>query len=70
MDGGHSEVCIINDMKNADMLVRIGGILIIDDTNMDHINKYVDMYLISENYKELNVLTTSGYPHRIIQKIR
>lgn len=70
VDGGHSEVCIINDMKNADMLVRLNGILIIDDTNMDHVNKYVDMYLTSENYKELNVLKTSGYPHRILQKIR
>jgi len=68
VDGGHEEKCIINDMKNADLLVRPGGILIIDDTNYSYINTVVDQYLKSGNYKELDVLKTAGYPHRIIQK--
>jgi hypothetical protein len=68
VDGGHSEHCISNDMKNADLLVKRGGILIIDDTNLDWINKYVHLYLSSGKYREMNVLKTRGYPHRIIQK--
>lgn len=69
VDGGHSEHCISNDMKNADLLVKNGGIVIIDDTNMSHINKYVDIYISSGKYREMDVLKTIGYPHRIIQKI-
>lgn len=68
VDGGHSEECIFNDMKNTDLLVKKGGIVIIDDTNCGHINKYVDLYLSSGLYRELDVLKTRGYPHRIIQK--
>lgn len=69
VDGGHSEHCITNDMRNTDNLVRVGGIVIVDDTHFGYINKCVDMYLASGKYRELNVLETKGYPHRIIQKI-
>ena len=70
VDGGHSEYCISNDMRNSDILVKINGILIIDDTNNEHINKYVDSYISSGKYKELDVIPTEGYQHRIIQKIK
>jgi hypothetical protein len=69
VDGGHSEHCISNDMKNADVLVKRGGIVIIDDTNMHHINKYVNLYISNGKYREIDVLKTKGYQHRIIQKI-
>lgn len=68
VDGGHSEHCISNDMKNADIFVKKGGIVIVDDTNMDHINNFVNLYLSSGKYREIDVLKTIGYPHRIIQK--
>ena len=68
VDGGHSEHCICNDMKNADILVKKGGIVIIDDTNAKHINAYADLYVRSGAYREMDVLQTKGYPHRIIQK--
>jgi hypothetical protein len=68
VDGGHSEYCIFNDMKNADMLVKKGGIVIVDDTNIDYINGYVDFYILNGSYRELNVIKTQGYPHRILQK--
>ena len=70
VDGGHSEHCISNDMKNTDLLVKKNGIVIIDDTNSYIINKYVDLYLSTGNYIELNLLSTFGYPHRIIKKIK
>lgn len=69
VDGGHSEYCISNDMRNADLLVKNGGILIVDDTDVRHINSSVDSYISSGNYREMNVLRTAGYPHRIIQKL-
>jgi hypothetical protein len=69
VDGGHTEHCISNDMKNANLLVKKYGIVIIDDTNNHTINKYVDLYLSKGNYIELKVLKTYGYCHRIIQKI-
>jgi hypothetical protein len=69
IDGGHSVHCIVNDMKNADILVKKGGILIIDDTHYPHINYHLELYLLTDKYKELDVLETAGYPHRIIQKI-
>jgi hypothetical protein len=68
VDGGHSEHCISNDMKNADLLVKKGGIVIIDDTNVGYINNYVNLYLSNGKYREMDVLKTKGYPHRIIQK--
>ena len=69
VDGGHSEHCISNDMKHADILVKNGGIVIVDDTYIDYINMHVDLYISSGVYRELDVLKTEGYPHRIIQKI-
>jgi hypothetical protein len=69
VDGGHSEHCISNDMKNADLLVKQNGIIIIDDTNDQTINNYVDWYISNKNYTELQVFPTFGYPHRIIRKI-
>jgi len=70
VDGGHSEHCITNDMINADILVRVGGILIVDDTYMSHVNDCVNSYLATGNYAEMDVLSTQGYRHRIIRKIK
>ena len=70
VDGGHSEHCISNDLKNANALVKVNGIVIVDDTNMPHINTYVDAYVSTGLYKELEVIQTTGYPHRILQKIK
>jgi hypothetical protein len=57
-------------MKNADLIVNTNGIIIIDDTNNYDINRYVDLYISSGNYIELDILKTIGYPHRIIKKIK
>lgn len=70
IDGGHSEHCISNDMKNADLLVKKDGIIIIDDSHCEPINSYINLYLSNGNYCELNLLTTHGYEHRVIKKIK
>ena len=68
VDGGYTEQCISNDMKHADILLKKGGIMIVNYTHMYHVHQYVDLY-VSRKYKELTVLQTKGYPHRIIQKV-
>jgi hypothetical protein len=70
VDGGHNEHCISNDMKNADLLVKLNGIIIIDDTHMEAINKCADLYISNGNYVEMNLISTNGYPHRCIKKIK
>jgi hypothetical protein len=69
IDGGHGEECIKNDFINADKLVKLGGYIIIDDTNAPIINSYVDKYLMTNKYSEVDILPTILYPHRIIKKI-
>lgn len=69
VDGGHTKHCISNDMKNADLLVKKNGIIIIDDTDNKIINKYVDLYISTGNYIEMNLLQTYGYLHRVIKKV-
>jgi len=69
VDGGHTEHCITNDMKNADRLVRPGGLVIVDDTNCAHINRCADSYIALGSYTEVDVLKTEGYPHRILRKV-
>jgi hypothetical protein len=70
VDGGHDENCISNDMKNANILIRINGIIVIDDTNGPEINNCVEQYISSGDYIELELLPTHVSPHRIIKKIR
>ena len=70
IDGGHSEHCIKNDFLNVDLMIKVGGVVIIDDSDMPDIKKYIEKYLSSGNYVELDVLKTIDYTHRIIQKIK
>lgn len=69
IDGGHSEECIKNDMENTFKLIKVGGIIIVDDTDHQTINKYVDNALETKSYEEVNVLKTYGYAHRVIKRI-
>ncbi len=69
VDGGHTEPCATSDMKHADILLRPGGIMVIDDTDAPQINCLVDQYISSHKYEEISVLKTFGYIHRIIRKV-
>lgn len=68
VDGGHTEPCMKSDMKYADQLLKNKGILIVDDTHMDYIYKEVDRFISTGNYKELHLLKSEGYEHRILIK--
>ena len=69
VDSRHNEYCISNDMKNADVFVKVYGMIIIHDTDGETINSYVDLYLSKGNYIEIHLLPTIGYPHRVIRKM-
>jgi len=69
VDGGHNEHCVSNDMKNADVLLKSGGLMIVDDTYDAIINSYVDLYISTKGYREVELLKTQGYTHRIIVKL-
>ena len=69
VDGGHSEFCATSDMKYADILLKPGGIMVVDDTDAPQINGLVNLYLASGKYEVVDVLKTFGYPHRVIRKI-
>ena len=69
VDGGHNEHCVSNDMKNADRLLKSGGLMIVDDTYDAIINSYVELYISTRGYSEVELMKTQGYTHRIIMKL-
>lgn len=74
VDGGHTKHCITHDMANSALLVRKGGLIVVDDTHIPHINAVVDRYLgarrASVAFVEVTGLfPTSLYTHRIIQRV-
>jgi len=56
-------------MINTDKLVSKGGIIIIDDTHIEIINNYVNLYLDTKRYVEIKITETYVIPHRVIYKL-
>jgi hypothetical protein len=68
VDGGHEQACFFSDISNALLLVKKGGLIIVDDTQESYINEWVDR-LIKENIlAAVDHLETTGYKHRILAK--
>ncbi len=69
VDGGHSIDCIISDMLSAVLLVKPGGLVIVDDSNdldiLDVVNLWVQRGALEVC---LNYLPTFGYNHIILRK--
>jgi len=70
VDGGHTEECIKSDMRNADLIVCVGGIVIVDDTDSECINSCFESYISSGRYEEVEILKTTEYPHRVCRKLK
>ena len=70
VDGGHEESVFLSDIKNAMKLVKKGGIVIVDDTQIHYIRKWVDdsakdgLISILEHQ-----LPTFGYEHSIVKRL-
>jgi hypothetical protein len=70
INGGRTQHCVSNDMKNSDLLVKTNGLVIVDDTNCEQINECVNLYISTGNYVEIYLLPTYCHPHRVIKKIK
>ncbi len=68
VDGGHTLECITADFGHAKKLVRKGGIIVMDDTNIDYIDSAVNAAISSGEFTEVDCFPTVGYQHRILQK--
>jgi len=70
IDGGHSLDCIQNDLKNGLNLLKVGGYVIVDDTQIDYINAYANKVLETNHFVEVPIHQTHGYLHRILQRVK
>jgi len=69
VDGGHMKDVVEKDMIMAKQLVRVGGILVVDDTDNKYINAEVEECINSGSYIEINIFKSQFYEHRILRRI-
>ena len=67
VDGGHSQDIVISDIFFTDILLKSGGIMILDDTNIPHIQNTIER-LLRKGYTFLHQLPTFGYMHCFLVK--
>jgi len=67
IDGGHQEDVILSDINCAHLLLKSGGILIVDDTQMPEIFNKIPM-LLSNGYTFVHQIPTFGFSHVCLQK--
>lgn len=68
VDGGHDRDVVLSDVAVAIDLVAPGGLMILDDTNIDYINEIADACICSGAFTEEKILDTVGYQHRILRR--
>ncbi len=69
VDGGHEEHVFVSDFACALQLVKKGGILIVDDTNIPYITEGVDKAIRDGLVAPVEALYTIGYEHRVVRKV-
>ncbi len=65
MDGGHGIDVIDNDIHHCKLMSKL---IIVDDTNYAPINSVVENSLKNDGFKEMKMLKTYNYEHRIIYR--
>jgi predicted O-methyltransferase YrrM len=68
VDGGHDHDVVQSDTTSAAALCREGGIIIMDDTNNHVINRFADELVKQNLAKEILMLPTYLYQHRIFER--
>ena len=69
VDGGHEESVFSSDIQCAMKLIKPGGIVIVDDTQVPYIRAWVEKEVNASNVLLVSdQLTTFGYEHLIVQK--
>ncbi len=69
VDGGHDRDIVLSDVSAAVDLVRVGGLMILDDTNIPYISEIADACITSGAFTEVKILDTVGYQHRILRRV-
>lgn len=67
VDGGHSQTVCISDLNHAHILLKPGGVLILDDTFMPEIAALVPQ-LEDMGYRMLFQIPTIAYSHILFEK--
>jgi hypothetical protein len=70
IDGGHDYDTALNDIGHTMDFVAIGGLMVIDDTNIDYIDRMVDGVIKMGSFVEEKKLETYRYKHRILRRIK
>jgi predicted O-methyltransferase YrrM len=69
MDGGHSRECVVNDLLLLYMLLKPGGILIVDDADgfiLEEVSLFISLGLVEVLAGQF---PTKVYPHIIVKKV-
>jgi hypothetical protein len=70
IDGCHLIEILKSDFANSIKMLKKDGIVIIDDTQKEHINRLVDIYISTGIFEEITyIFETEVYKHRILKKI-
>jgi hypothetical protein len=70
LDGGHDVSCVYNDMAVSCLLLRKGGLLIVDDIGLPWIRECADRLINNGYFENVDVLPTIGYDHVVLRKIK
>ena len=70
LDGGHDVSCVYNDMATLSILVKLGGLLIVDDIGLPWIRECADRWINTGYFENLDVLPTIGYDHIVLRRIK
>lgn len=69
VDGGHIYEVFSSDFAHALRLVRVGGVIVVDDTNIPYIHQTVNEMIAAGKVEEVSeVLYTTGYQHRVVRR--
>jgi len=69
VDGGHSDHIVKSDIMWANAYLKLGGILILDDTQLKCIELMIPQ-LLNNGYILLYQIPTFGFSHTCLQKVR
>ena len=67
IDGGHSQDILSSDLFNSDYLLKKGGILILDDTQLGEMQLFIPI-LLEKGYVFLFQIPTFGFMHAFFEK--
>ena len=67
VDGGHSTGILGSDLLHADLLLKRGGLLILDDTQLNEMQSYVPR-ILDNGYTFVYQIPTFGFMHTFFEK--